>query len=164
MLGGVCCGPKVRGALGFSNEKSFVYWARTENFGPACGVSAPLPFCSAIVKSSLNAASSALWRPFTRRAGRLAWRRYPNKRAPLPSSSCSGNSTEQRLIGIAIGREAVALLVGGDGRTQGIADFSIDLADLVAHSLQLSLQFLNLCCVQRIVAGRPLSDETRGAR
>src|ERR1700733_2286320 len=48
MLGAVCCGPKVRGALGFSNEKSFVYWARTENFGPACGVSAPLPFCSAI--------------------------------------------------------------------------------------------------------------------
>src|ERR1700735_1824290 len=55
MLGCVCCGPKVRGALGFSKEKSLVYGARTENFGPACGVSAPLPFCSAIVKSSSNA-------------------------------------------------------------------------------------------------------------
>jgi hypothetical protein len=63
-----------------------VYWARTENFGPACGVSAPLPFCSAIVKSSSNATPNAFCDRLgdQSRAGRLAWRRYPNKRAPSP--------------------------------------------------------------------------------
>src|SRR5260370_35294761 len=50
MFGPFCCAPSVRGALGFSNEKSLEYWTRTASRGvvfAACPV--PLPFCSAIL-------------------------------------------------------------------------------------------------------------------
>src|ERR1700683_4286151 len=49
MFGDCCCGPSVRGALGFSKEKSLEYWTKTVNLGVALtAVAAPLPFCSTI--------------------------------------------------------------------------------------------------------------------
>src|SRR5690242_9384921 len=124
MLGADCCGPRVRGAFGFSNDKSLVYWARTENLGPACGASAPLPFWSAIVNRSSSREPERLLavleaRPSAPR-GRLAWRRYPNKRGRPRTSRRRADPPEQRKIGVAVGPETIALLIGAHRRARRI--------------------------------------------
>src|SRR4051794_22410810 len=43
IAGCCCCGASDAGALGFSNERSLVYWARTFSWGGGASGGAPLP-------------------------------------------------------------------------------------------------------------------------
>src|SRR5579871_348453 len=41
LMAGCCFGSNERGAFGFSNEKSFMYWASTLSWGDCCGTGPP---------------------------------------------------------------------------------------------------------------------------
>src|SRR6185437_938229 len=89
MRGACDCGASVRGALGFSNEKSRVNWVSTENRGALAGSEPLLPFWSAIQISPRAATDAAF---FSER--RLTQRWSLDKRGLTlnlcPAAGCAG--------------------------------------------------------------------------
>ncbi len=75
---------------------------------------------------------------------------------PRGRASRSADLLEQRQVGVAIGRETIALLKGAHRRANLVADLAVDLAGLIAQRLELCLQSSDLSFAQLRVVGRPL--------